>query len=84
MSKTNKGHIHNTPTARKLVKHYERLTGHTFPLGQYNAKITETDNTCGGWVWKLGNISGDVKPVEFGSGQSATACAKNAKLIEVF
>ena len=83
-SSTNKGHIHNTPTARKLVRHYERLTGREFPLGQYNAKITDTDNACGGWVWKLDVISGVDKPVEFGSGQSATACAANSKLIEVF
>lgn len=30
---TNKGHKLNTPTARKLVAHYERLTGVPFPLG---------------------------------------------------
>lgn len=80
----NKGHKHNTPTARKLVSHYERLTGHAFPLGKYNAKLNQLDGRMGSWVWELATISGPERPIDFGSVVPASKCVLNPKHIEVY
>ena len=79
---TIKGHKHNTPTARKLADHYERMTGQAFPLGRHNAKIKVLDGGMGTWVWELAVISGSEMPLDFGSVVPASKCAANPKHIE--
>lgn len=80
---TNKGHKLNTPTARKLVAHYERLTGVPFPLGKFNSKVEALAVTCGSWRWQLVPISGKEQAIPFGSCDMASKCVANPKLLEV-
>lgn len=72
----------NTPLARKLAKLYEKITGHCFPGGIENAKIisygrvSSADLSCGNWKWRLGAISGNRSPINFGSTDTATNIGK--------
>ena len=80
---TNKGHKLNTATARKLVAHYERLTGTPFPLGKFNAKVESLNKHAGDWSWQLTAISGANEALPLGSVHAASQCVLNPKLIEV-